>query len=94
MFPKINPTSTSAWQQLEQHYREIKSVHLQDLFGEDAERFNKYSLSAQDILWDFSKNIITDKTLQLLLQLAEEYKLSSAIEAMFNGSKINKTEAR
>ena len=94
MFPKINPTTTPSWKLLQEHYQEIKNIHLKDLFKEDKERFKKYSASLPDILVDYSKNIITDKTLQLLLQLAEECELPSAIQAMFNGEKINKTENR
>jgi len=94
MLPKINPTTTSAWQQLQEHYQEMKSIHLKELFKEEVDRFKKYSLAAPDIIWDYSKNIITDKTLQLLLQLAEECELQSAIEAIFNGEKINETEDR
>lgn len=94
MLPKINPTTTSAWQQLQEHYQEMKSIHLKELFKEEVDRFKKYSLAATDIIWDYSKNIITDKTIQLLLQLAEECELQSAIEEMFNGEKINETENR
>ena len=94
MFPKINPTTTPAWNLLQEHYQEIKNIHLKDLFKEDKDRFKKYSEAVPDILLDYSKNIITDKTLQLLLQLAEECDLKSAIEAMFNGEKINETEGR
>lgn len=94
MLPKINPTTTSAWQQLQEHYQEMKSIHLKELFKEEVDRFKNYSLAAPDIIWDYSKNIITDKTLQLLLQLAEECELQSAIEAIFNGEKINETEDR
>ncbi|HEV8079801.1 MAG TPA: glucose-6-phosphate isomerase [Chitinophagaceae bacterium] len=94
MFPKINPTTTPAWKLLEEHYQEIKSIHLKELFKEDCDRFKNYSLAATDIIWDYSKNIITDKTLQLLLQLANECNLQDAIQAMFNGEKINETEDR
>lgn len=94
MLPKIDPTSTSAWQSLQSHYEEMKHVHLKDLFREDPNRFNKFSLSAPEILWDYSKNIINDKTIELLLQLAEECHLEDAIKAMFNGEKINETENR
>ncbi|HUS02457.1 MAG TPA: glucose-6-phosphate isomerase [Chitinophagaceae bacterium] len=94
MFPKINPTVTSAWKELQKHYEEIKHTHLKELFIEDENRFKKYTLSAQDIICDYSKNIITDKTLELLLKLAEECELKTAIEAMFNAEKINETEDR
>ncbi|MCW3110710.1 MAG: glucose-6-phosphate isomerase, partial [Segetibacter sp.] len=94
MFPKINPTTTPSWKLLQEHYQEIKNVHLKDLFKEDPNRFKKYSIAVPDILLDYSKNIITDKTLELLLQLAKECELQSAIEAMFNGEMINETEKR
>ncbi len=94
MFPKINPTTTPAWKLLEEHHQEMKSIHLKDLFKESGDRFKNYSLTATDIIWDYSKNIITDKTLQLLSQLADECSLQDAIQAMFNGEKINETEDR
>src|SRR4051812_40444057 len=94
MFPKINPTTTQAWQLLQQHYEEMKSIHLKDLFLEEGDRFKKYSLAVPDIVWDYSKNIISDTTIQLLLQLAEECQLQTAINAMLNGEKINETENR
>ncbi len=95
MFPKINPTTTRAWLLLKKHYEEeMQRVHIKTLFENDSERFNKFSLQLGDILFDYSKNIITAKTFQLLLQLAEECKLNNAIEAMFSGEKINETEDR
>ncbi len=94
MFPKINPTNTKSWKLLQENYEEMKNIHLKELFKEEEDRFKKYSLSAQDIIWDYSKNIITDKTIQLLLQLANECKLQPAIDAMFAGEKINETENR
>jgi glucose-6-phosphate isomerase len=94
MFPNINPTTTNAWKELTSHYDEMKKIHMKQLFQNDPNRFKKYSLQFGDILVDYSKNIITDKTLKLLFQLAEETNLKSAIEAMFTGEKINKTENR
>jgi glucose-6-phosphate isomerase len=94
MLSKINPTTTLAWQKLQDHYNELKSIQLKELFIEDKDRFQKFTLTASDILWDYSKNIITDKTVELLLQLADECELQSAIESMFNGEKINETEGR
>jgi glucose-6-phosphate isomerase len=95
MFPSINPTGTAAWQQLQQHYNnEIKQTQLRSLFAADADRFNKYSIQLGDILFDYSKNIVTGATLKLLQQLASECKLPEAISAMFNGEKINETEQR
>lgn len=94
MLPKINPTSTNAWHQLQQHYSEIKDVHLKELFKNEPDRFKKYSLCTNELVFDYSKNLITDKTKQLLLQLAEECKVKEAINAMFNGDAINETEKR
>jgi len=95
MFPKINPTTTQAWLLLRRHFEEEMSrTHMKDLFAKDADRFSRFSLTKEGILFDYSKNIITAKTLQLLLQLAEDCKLKEAINAMFSGEKINETENR
>jgi len=94
MLPKINPTTTAAWKSLQDHFAEIRNIHLRELFKNDLDRFSKYSLSNRDIVFDYSKNIINDKTIQLLRQLAAECKLKDGIDAMFNGEKINETEGR
>ena len=95
MFPKISPLNTKAWQQLKDHYKtEMKNTQMRELFHSDPDRFKNFSIIADDILFDYSKNIITGKTLQLLLQIADECKLKDAIEAMFSGDKINQTENR
>ena len=94
MFPKINPTTTGSWQLLNEHFKEMKNAQMKDIFRNDPERFKKFSLSIEDIVFDYSKNIITDKTIQLLLQLADECEVKDAIEAMFNGEIINETEHR
>jgi glucose-6-phosphate isomerase len=94
MLPKINPATTAAWKALAEHFSEMKNIQMRELFKNDADRFSKYSISSRDIVFDYSKNIINDKTLQLLLQLAQECKLKDGIEAMFNGEKINETEGR
>ena len=95
MFPKLKPKDTKAWQQLQQHYdSEIKGTHMRSIFKADPQRFSRYSLRLDEILFDFSKNIVTDKTLGLLRQLAVESKVQEAIEAMFTGEKINQTEDR
>src|ERR1700749_3155685 len=94
MFPKVNPTTTAAWKALAAHHEEIKKSSIKDLFKSDNSRFSKYSLTHGDILFDFSKNQVDEKTLTLLLQLASESKVKEAIEAMFSGEKINKTEDR
>jgi glucose-6-phosphate isomerase len=94
MLKKINPTQTKSWQKLAVHFEEIKTTHLKDLFANDTDRFNKFSLRFNDILVDFSKNRITEETLQLLLGLAYETGVKEAIEKMFTGEKINETENR
>src|SRR5689334_22914320 len=95
MFPKVNPTTTQAWLLLKKHQQEeMQRAHIKSLFANDPQRFNKFSLKLDDILFDYSKNIITPKTIQLLLQLAEECKVKDAIDAMFSGEIINETEQR
>jgi len=94
MLPKVNPTSTKAWTALQQHAEVMKNTHLRDLFHTDADRFKKYCLCQHEMVFDYSKNIINDTTIQLLLQLAEECKLKDGINAMLNGDLINETEKR
>src|ERR1019366_9260722 len=94
MLPKINPTTTKSWKKLSEHFEEMRRVQILDLFMDDPDRFRKYSLSVPEIVCDFSKNIINENTIQLLLQLAEECGLRQAINAMFAGEKINETEDR
>ncbi|GAA4329082.1 glucose-6-phosphate isomerase [Flaviaesturariibacter amylovorans] len=94
MFPRINPTTTSAWQQLQQHADGLRGTHLRDLFAADPERFNKFSRCLDELMIDFSKNRLTQETLDLLLQLAEQCRLKDAITAMFEGDYINETEGR
>ena len=95
MLPRINPTNTQAWMLLRKHYEnEMSRKHIKDLFAQDPERFNNFSLCLEDIVFDYSKNIINPKTLQLLLQLAEDCKVKEAIHDMFAGIKINETEQR
>ena len=94
MLHRTNPTATKSWQELQQHYEEMKNLHMRELFRNDPDRFTRFSINAKDFLFDYSKNIITDKTIRLLLNLADECQLSTAIEAMFNGDKINEMENR
>lgn len=90
---KINPVQTFAWNALSQH--KADNLSIPQLFAEDASRFDKYSLRFEDqLLVDFSKNAINEKTLTLLRQLANECGLESAKNAMFSGKKINRTENR
>ena len=87
-------TKLSAWKDLEDHYEKIEDTHLRELFDKDPERAEKFSVEASGIFLDYSKNRITDKTLKLLLELAEESGLKARIGAMFAGEKINITEKR
>lgn len=92
--PKVNPVTTPAWTALTKHFAKIKDSKMQQFFDEDSMRAHKYSISWEDFYLDYSKNRITDKTLELLLQLAEEVKLGDAIKAQFSGEQINETEGR
>ncbi|WOK08259.1 glucose-6-phosphate isomerase [Imperialibacter roseus] len=94
MLPKINPTSTEAWKKLKTHFSQMEKVHMKDLFKKDPSRFDKFHLKFEDILFDFSKNIITEETLNLLLELAEQVKLQEAKKQMYSGECINVTESR
>ncbi len=85
---------TQAWLALTQHYEQIKHLHMRDLFEEDQQRFARFSLHHNDILYDYSKNCITDETVDLLLKLAHQAELPSWIERLFSGDKINHTENR
>jgi glucose-6-phosphate isomerase len=94
MFPSIKPDHTNAWNQLNTHAAAMKGMHMRQLFQQDPDRFKKFSLCAPDLAFDYSKNIITNETISLLLQLANECGLKEAVEAMFGGEKINATEGR
>jgi glucose-6-phosphate isomerase len=91
---KINPTKTAEWKQLNEHYEQMKNVHMRDLFARDNSRFDKFTIQFDHLLLDYSKNIITDQTMRLLLNLAKAVDLKSAIESMFAGEIINETEKR
>ncbi|MFH1416162.1 MAG: glucose-6-phosphate isomerase [Elusimicrobiota bacterium] len=84
------------WKALEKHCSEIKDVKLRDIFSEEPERFNDFSVKVEDlcILVDYSKNLVTSKTLQLLLDLAEKSEVIEYAERMFRGDRINWTEKR
>ena len=95
MLERINPTTTQAWFVLKKHFEEEMSRRqMKDLFAADPNRFESYSIKEANILFDYSKNIISDKTIQLLFQLAKECGLDNAIEAQFSGKAINETENR
>ncbi len=94
MLPKINPLKTNSWDELKSHYEQTKNVNLNDQFKKDPDRFKKFSIKFDDILIDYSKNRIDEKTMELLLQLTDEVKLNEAKKQMFTGEKINLTEDR
>jgi glucose-6-phosphate isomerase len=88
------PVDLPAWKALQAHQQKLASVHLRDLFQQDARRFDKFSLRFGDILLDFSKNRVTDETLTLLRDLARQADLAGWTEKMFSGARINSTEDR
>ena len=94
MLPNIDFTTTQAYKYLADHYIDITSKNLKDLFKADSERFTKFSIAFNDILLDYSKNRIDDETVALLIQLAKECRVKDAAEAMFSGERINATENR
>ncbi|WP_214072194.1 glucose-6-phosphate isomerase [Mucilaginibacter sp. dw_454] len=94
MLPNIDFTTTQSYKYLTDHYIDVVSKSLKELFETDNERFAKFSLRFDEILLDYSKNRITDETIALLLQLAKECRLNDAIKAMFSGEVINITEGR
>jgi glucose-6-phosphate isomerase len=87
-------TARPAWKALVAHHKNIRNVHLRQLFADDPKRGERLTVEAAGVFLDYSKNRITDETLQLLVKLAEECGLRQRIDAMFNGEKINITEDR
>ena len=87
-------TDTPAWSALQAHHCKIKDLHLKQLFGEDAGRGERFTAEGADLHLDFSKNRVTDETLQLLVQLARERGVAERRDAMFRGEAINVTEKR
>ncbi|HUU01923.1 MAG TPA: glucose-6-phosphate isomerase [Myxococcota bacterium] len=87
-------TESPAWRALDEHHGEMRAVHMRELFGKDPRRFEKFSLELGDLLFDYSKNRITEKTLELMFALADQARLGEWIERMFSGAKINVTEDR
>jgi len=82
-------TQSTTWLALKKHYDDLRHIHMRDMFESDENRFDKYSLQQNDILYDFSKNRVNDETINLLLQLAKDINLSQWIEKMlFPGSDI------
>lgn len=93
MLPKINPTQTTAWKKLQEHFTQ-NDFELRTLFQYNPERFKQFSVQRENYLFDYSKNLIDQQTFDLLQNLAEECDLKSAIKSMFSGEKINETEGR
>lgn len=92
--PKIDPSTTKAWGKLKAHYTNTKSDEVKHLFRKDAGRAKNFTIKWNDFLFDYSKNRISEETVALLLELANEVKLKDAISAGFNGDVINQTEGR
>ena len=96
--PKIQRRTTlprrQAWKALQAHYKSMQATHLRTMFADDPQRGSRMSVEAIGVFLDYSKNRITDETIRLLVQLAEESGLREGIEAMFRGEKINVTENR
>src|SRR4030095_1929704 len=83
-----------AWKALQAHYKNVRGLHLRALFADDPQRAGRMTAEAAGLFLDYSKNRVTDETIRLLVQLAEESGLRDGIEAMFRGDKINVTEHR
>ena len=90
----INPTQTTTWKKLQAHFEVLKNVQMQDLFANEPARAEKMHLQWKDFLVDYSKNIVTNETLDLLQELANEVQLKEAISKYFEGELINQTENR
>ena len=89
-----NLTQRASWQALAEHYRQVKDLHLRQLFADDSQRGERLALAATGLYLDYSKNRVTDETIRLLVALAEDCRLRDRIEAMFRGDKMNLTENR
>ncbi len=87
-------TETAPWKALEAHYREIRDVNMRELFAADPDRFSRFSLELEDLLFDYSKNRIDETSIRLLMDLARASGVGEAARAMFSGEKINWTEGR
>ena len=90
----MDPTQAPAWKALRSHHDEVADAQMRDLFRDDPDRASRFSLTLGDLLFDFSKNRITDRTLSLLIQLCEECGVRDWIGRMFSGDAINETEGR
>jgi len=91
---KVNPSQTAAWQNIQSHFEKMQATSMKDLFASDAKRAEKFHIQWNDFLVDYSKNIVSQETLDLLLNLANEVDLKQAISSYFQGDIINQTENR
>jgi len=87
-------TQSTTWKALEEHYKEISQTHMRDMFTEDPQRFDRFSLKLNDILFDYSKNIINSETMEQLYRLADDCDIKQWIGRMFGGEPINTSENR
>jgi glucose-6-phosphate isomerase len=94
MFFNVDPTTTTSWKKLKKHHKAVGKTSISELFDQDKKRFERFSITFNDILVDYSKNNISEETIKLLMSLAKNCKLKEAISAMFNGERINVTENR
>ena len=90
----LNPTKTASWKKLEKHFEQLQNVSMQEMFKQDGSRAEKFSILWNDFLIDYSKNIVNQETLTLLLELANEMGLKEGIQDYFGGGIINQTENR
>ena len=89
-----NPSTLASWKSLESHVETIRGQHMRDLFASDNQRFEHFSIKLNRFLLDYSKNLVTEETMRMLLKLAEETKVANWRDAMFSGERINRTEDR
>ncbi|MCD6117098.1 glucose-6-phosphate isomerase [bacterium] len=94
MLENQNPSKTAAWKKLQKHFLNMSSIRMKDLFKNDPDRFDKFHISFEDMVLDYSKNLINKQTISLFIQLFEECGLKESIEKMFTGDFINRTENR
>src|SRR4026209_64980 len=87
-------TQTEAWKALQAHHEQVKGLQMRDLFKQDAKRFDKFHLRFKDVLFDFSKNRVTEETMKLLYNVARARDVLGFAKRMFSGEKINTTEDR
>jgi len=92
--PTVNPTKTKSWKKLQAHFEAIKDQKMQDMFAADLSRADRMKVEWKEFYFDYSKNRVSQETMSLLLELAEEVKLKEAIEMQFSGERINATENR